>query len=110
MPEQKILAGEHISRTVVSKLNFYGIDTKHLNDAGLRGSSDQEIARYAHEEGRLVLTKDDDFKKLAEEEGVGVLYFTKRLHKDKMTEEIMKVMNSMTMKQLSGQTIHLPWK
>ncbi|MFB6100286.1 MAG: DUF5615 family PIN-like protein [Candidatus Nanohalobium sp.] len=109
MPEQKILADEHISRTVVSKLSSYGIDTVHIEDVGLRGSSDEYIADYAAENGRIVLTRDDDFKQLADSKGVGVLYLTKRLRKDRTAEEVMKVMNSMTMQGLEGEIIHLPW-
>jgi len=62
MPEHRILADEHISKTVVAKLKSYGIDTVHVTEENLRGSPDTELAQFAFEEERIILTRDDDSK------------------------------------------------
>jgi predicted nuclease of predicted toxin-antitoxin system len=109
MPEHRLLADEHISSTVVSKLNSYGIDAVHVTEAGLKGKSDEEIAEYAAENCRIILTMDDDFKEISRKK-TGVLYITKRMRKRRAAEEIMKVLNSITMEELRGELIHIPWK
>ena len=110
MPEHRVLADEHISKTTVSKLNSHGINTVHVTEQNLRGSPDTELAEYASREKRIILTRDDDFKQIAREKQIGALYFTKRLPKKQTTAEIMKVLNKIPMKQLQKELIHLPWK
>jgi len=109
MPEHRILADEHISKTVVAKLKSYGIDTVHVTEENLRGSPDTDLAQFAVEEGRIILTRDDDFKNISNDQKVGVLYFTKRLSKKQTTAEIMKVLNTIPMDELKEELIHLPW-
>ena len=110
MPEHRILADEHISKTIVSKLNSYGIDAVHITEENLRGSPDTDIAEYASKQNRIVLTRDDDFRKLSDEQNIGVLYLTKRLTKKQSAAEVMKVLNMMSMDEIQNEIIHLPWK
>ena len=60
-----ILADENIDRAVVSALRSEGKDIETVLEIGLGGVSDAEVMRYAHTDGRVVLTHDRDFGLLA---------------------------------------------
>ncbi|MFB6278762.1 MAG: DUF5615 family PIN-like protein [Salinibacter sp.] len=58
---------EHVAGAVARGLRNRGIDVLTLGEAGMLGASDQEHFRYAYEEGRVLVTFDDDFLRLASE-------------------------------------------
>lgn len=70
----RILADEHCERKVVDYLRKEGHDVERVVDLSElgHGSSDAEIAAYARQENRLILTSDDDF--LAEVDYDGLLF------------------------------------
>ena len=110
MHEPRLLADEHIPKTVVKRLDSFGIDAVHVDEIGLKGTSDEELYAFAASEGRAVLTMDSDFRAVAEEmDGPGMLYVTKRVPSRTMASEVMRVFNSMTMQDLRSETIYLPW-
>ncbi len=67
MPNHSLLADEHIPKTVVQRLESYGIEVLHVEDIGMKGAGDSELIRYALENDYSILTIDDDFRKLGEE-------------------------------------------
>ena len=110
MPEPRLLADEHIPKTVVKRLNSFGIDTVHVDGRDLKGTSDADLYEFAASKGRAILTMDSDFRELAHERsGPGVLYFTKRVPNRKMASEVVRVFNSTTMQDLKSEIIYLPW-
>lgn len=110
MPEHRILTDEHISKTVVKRLNSYGIDVISVNQAGLKGSNDSQLSKYAKENKRSILTRDDDFRKLAEENKVGVILQTKRQTKKQTASDVIKVLNRIPPEQLQEEVVYIPWK
>lgn len=42
-----------------------GLDCRHVLEVGLARASDSDISRYAIEQGRIIVTKDEDFFFLA---------------------------------------------
>jgi predicted nuclease of predicted toxin-antitoxin system len=84
MPEHRVIADEHIAKSVVRRLESYGIEASHIDEADLKGKSDHEIIGFAEEENYLILTRDDDFKQIAvDRSSIGILYLTRRLRKKK---------------------------
>ena len=56
-----------------------GGDCVHVIEAGLTEASDAEIWRYALENERIVISKDEDFLYLASKEGAGAGFVWVRL-------------------------------
>jgi len=46
-------------------LRTRGLDCQHVLDIGLAEASDAEICRYAESQGRVIISKDEDFLHLA---------------------------------------------
>jgi len=67
---------EHVAEAVATGLRNRGIDVLTLSDAEMLGASDREHLSYAYEEGRVLVTYDDDFLRLADqtEEHAGVAF------------------------------------
>lgn len=71
----RILADEEMESLTVHRLRNYGHDVVHVAQLdALRGSSDAHICETAAEENRLVLTHDDDFLTIPEQQHDGVLF------------------------------------
>lgn len=60
-----LLTDENVHPDVVQGLRARGKDVRTVGDEGLRGSDDVVILRRAHSTGRVVVTHDSDFGKLA---------------------------------------------
>jgi predicted nuclease of predicted toxin-antitoxin system len=72
-----LLADENIAPYVVEALAGQGKDIRSIHDEALTGGTDLAILRRARELGRVVLTHDSDFGRLAVDRGedfVGIVY------------------------------------
>jgi len=67
---------EHVAEAVATGLQNRGIDVLTLSEAEKLGASDGDHLSYAYEEGRVLVTCDDDFLRLADqtEEHAGVAF------------------------------------
>lgn len=65
MSEVRFYADEHIARLIVGSLRLRGIDVGTVTEAGLLGASDLEHLAFARREGRMIITRDADFLRLA---------------------------------------------
>lgn len=75
----RLLADEHVEPATVEYLRKLGHDVEQIGTVEeLRlGAADEDIAAYARETDRLVLTRDDDFfTELQVEDTAGVLFQT----------------------------------
>jgi predicted nuclease of predicted toxin-antitoxin system len=71
---------EHIANAVAQGLRRRGLDVLTLTEAGNLGASDEEHLAFAREEGRTIVTHDDDFLRLAAQtrDHAGVVYMPQR--------------------------------
>jgi predicted nuclease of predicted toxin-antitoxin system len=69
----RIVADEHVSNATVGALRAAGHDVVTVRDVLGEGTDDGVILRYAIDDGRVVLTRDDDFLGRSESH-CGVLY------------------------------------
>lgn len=51
---------ENLHHAIAHGLRRRGIDVTTTNDAGLMGCSDEQQLAHAHQEGRVLVTHDDD--------------------------------------------------
>jgi predicted nuclease of predicted toxin-antitoxin system len=64
-----LLTDENIHPDVVSWLVARGKDVRSVSDEALLGVDDRAVLRRAYDQGRVVLTHDGDFGRLAIQEG-----------------------------------------
>lgn len=75
----RLLADENVDRSIVSALTSEGLDVEHVDDHPVlsKGVTDGEIADYALDSNRVLLTGDDDFlREFAVDERPPVLFMT----------------------------------
>lgn len=61
----KFLADENTSLSLIKKIRDFGLDIVHTSEIGLNGKSDLLILEFATNDGRVVLTCDSDFSRIA---------------------------------------------
>ena len=108
----KFLADEHIELSVVTGLTLLGIDVISINEAGKRGSDDEEILSYAKKNDRIVITRDSDFVKLHSRgiKHAGIVFIPKFLEIGKLIEEIEKVSIIFELEHIRDSIIFIPLK
>jgi predicted nuclease of predicted toxin-antitoxin system len=78
-PEQTLRfhLDENVARAVAVALRGHGFDVTTTHDVGLRSKSDHTQMAYAHEEQRVLVTRDKDFLQLSREEHPhsGIVYW-----------------------------------
>jgi predicted nuclease of predicted toxin-antitoxin system len=57
----KLLFDENLSHRLAMALVDIYPGSRHLRDCGLRGGTDEEVWRYAKENGFVIVSKDSDF-------------------------------------------------
>jgi predicted nuclease of predicted toxin-antitoxin system len=59
------LVDNQLPLALAEHLRTRGLDCQHVLDVGLAEASDAEICRYAEAQGRVIISKDEDFLHLA---------------------------------------------
>ncbi len=72
----KFFLDENIPNSSIKILEGLGYEVEHARTAGFKGSSDDEIARYAKEEKTVLVSRDLDLK-LRYAESFDHLYISK---------------------------------
>ena len=57
----KFLVDNQLPQALVRFFRRRGLDCHHVLDVGLAEASDEDICRYARAEGRIIVSKDEDF-------------------------------------------------
>lgn len=108
----KFLLDEHLDTAVAESLRHAGVDAVSIQDVGIRSWSDEQILVYAKDNGRVVVTADEDFLILNAEnmEHAGIAFLTKRLSVGALKEEIEKVSILFEPEHLKNRVIFIPLK
>jgi uncharacterized protein with PIN domain len=59
-----LLCDEHIPSSVIKGLRRRGVDVVSIQDLDLFSEEDEKIIDKAHEQERIIYTRDDDFLKI----------------------------------------------
>ena len=72
---------EHVGHAIAKGLRRRSIDVLTLREASMLGASDEEHIAFARRQGRVIVTYDDDFLRLAAEvpDHAGIVYALRRL-------------------------------
>lgn len=60
----RFLVDDQLPVALARALTAAGHDARHVFDCGLKGADDRIIWRYACEQARVIVTKDEDFVRL----------------------------------------------
>jgi predicted nuclease of predicted toxin-antitoxin system len=93
MAEVRFCADEHIPKAVIGGLRQRGVDVLTVVDAGLIGATDITHLRRARDDGRVVISQDDDFLRLAAggEPHVGIVYAPQHTSVSALTHGLMLI-------------------
>lgn len=71
---------ESMPNAVADGLRRRGLDVTTSSDAGLLSASDEEHLDYGRREGRVVITRDDDFLRLNAQglDHAGIIFWTEK--------------------------------
>ena len=103
LQECKFLADENIHPEVVDTIRVLGWDVVSVREVGWTGKEDRVVLFLANEQGRVVLTHDSDFGRLAIADGeayLGIVYLR--------PGHIQPELTLQTIYQLLEQPLELP--
>ncbi|MDZ7689334.1 MAG: DUF5615 family PIN-like protein [Halobacteriales archaeon] len=73
----EIVADEHVQSAVINALRSKGYEVRHAPEKYGQGDDDPELLRNCADDGRILLTNDRDFVRLADEtDHSGVIIYT----------------------------------
>lgn len=99
----RILADEEMESLTVHRLRNYGHDVAHVASRDeLRGASDATLAGFAAEDDRLVLTHDDDFLSLPEDDHDGVLFVPSGMSPEEVADAVHGVSEYMSQDEVDS--------
>ena len=75
----KFLVDNQLPTALAQYLRQRGCDCQHVLEAGLGDALDSEICRYAELQGRVVISKDEDFFYFAKQRGARIKVIWVRL-------------------------------
>jgi predicted nuclease of predicted toxin-antitoxin system len=100
---------EHVDPAIATALRRAGIDVTTTNEVGLRTQDDQAHLRFARNEGRVIVTRDQDFLRLASE-GVdhsGIVFYTANQSIREIIEGLILIYEVLTPDELAEQIEYL---
>ena len=59
---------EHVAGAIANALRRRGIDVRTVAEAGLLGAEDEVLMAFSRDEGRVIVTQDRDFLRMAAQE------------------------------------------
>ena len=101
---------EHVDPAIAAALRRQGIDVTTTIEAGLRGADDQTQLGFATSHGRVLVTHDSDFLRLAKTDTAhsGVVYCGMvALSVGEMIRSLILIHGVMTPEEISGRVEYL---
>jgi len=103
----KFFLDENIPNSSIEVLEELGYEVEHARTAGFKGSSDDEIARYAKEEEAILVTRDLDFGNVlwypeGSHHGVLIIRLPHDYTAKQITEKIKEFVEKIEVEKLVG--------
>ena len=85
---------EHVATLVAEGLRRRGIDVTTSADAGLQGADDRTQLAFAVSQGRVLVTQDADFLRMAHEGAphAGIVFIVQRMHHALTHGEVLRAL------------------
>ena len=102
---------EHVGRAIAKGLRRRSIDVLTLVEADMLGASDEEHLAFARSQGRVIVTHDDDFLRLAAEgiDHAGIVYAPQGRTVGTMVQGLTLIAQVLTPEEMHGH-IEFIWR
>src|SRR2546421_602085 len=100
---------EHVDPAIANALRRAGIDVTTTIEAGLRTKDDEAHLRFAGDEGRVIVTRDQDFLRLASGalDHSGIVFYTANQSIREIIEGLILIYEVLTPDELAEQIEYL---
>lgn len=100
---------EHVDPAVAIALRRAGIDVTTTNEVGLRTKDDATHFNFARDEGRVIVTRDQDFLRIISDaaDHPGVAFYTASQSLKEIIEGLILICEVMTPREMAGQIEYL---
>lgn len=99
---------EHVDPAIATALRRAGIDVTTTNEAGLRTKDDQTHLRFAHSQRRVIVTRDQDFLRLAvRTDHSGIAFYTSNQSLREIIEGLILMYEVMMPSEMNGAIEYL---
>jgi predicted nuclease of predicted toxin-antitoxin system len=95
---------EHVDPVIAKALRRAGIDVTTTNEAGLRTKDDETHLIFARTEGRVIVTRDQDFLRFANvaADHAGVAFYTSGQTLREIIESLILIHEVMSPSEMTG--------
>ena len=109
MSKIRYYTDEHVSRAVIRGLRQRGIDVVSVPEAGRLGASDEEHLAFAHADGRVFFTHDDDFLRLAAAGAThaGIIYAPRKVSTGEAIRGLLLIYQVLEAEEMEGRVEYL---
>ena len=100
---------EHVDPAIAAALRRAGIDVTTTIQAGLRTQNDEAHLRFARDEGRVIVTRDQDFLRLASgaSDHAGIVFYTANQSIREIIEGLILIYEVMLPGEMAGRVEYL---
>jgi predicted nuclease of predicted toxin-antitoxin system len=100
---------EHVDPAIATALRRAGIDVTTTTEAGLRTKDDEAHLRFARAEGRVIVTRDQDFLRLASGtlDHPGIVFYTANQSIREIIEGLILICEVMLPGEMAGSVEYL---
>jgi predicted nuclease of predicted toxin-antitoxin system len=100
---------EHVDPAIATALRRAGIDVTTTHEAGLRTQDDVAHLRFARDEGRVIVTRDHDFLRMASGtfDHSGIVFYTANQSIREIIEGLILIYEVMLPGEMTGQIEYL---
>lgn len=103
----RLLCDENIKQTIYNLLRQEGHDVIRVQDEFDQATPDDELVQFCREEGRVLLTNDEDF--FSFETHAGVLYLTEQTASPRaVATAVQKIEQYVGEDELAERVLHVP--
>src|SRR5258708_3544996 len=101
---------EHVDRAVATALRRAGINVTTTNESGLRAADDETHLGFARTEGRVIVTRDQDFLRFAGTgtAHAGIVFYTAGHSLREIIEALILIYEVMTPQEMTGSIENNP--
>lgn len=106
----KILVDENFPRSTTKSLIKAGYDARDMRDYGMRGSSDDEVFRFAQDEGLIILTRDKGFGNiwrfpLGQHYGIIIVRFPNEMSIERVNSSVITNLHTLSTTDIQGNVV-----
>lgn len=100
---------EHVDPAIAAALHRTGIDVTTTIQAGLRTQNDEAHLRFARAEGRVIVTRDQDFLRFAGGalDHAGIVFYTANQSIREIIEGLILIYEVMLPDEMAGRVEYL---